>query len=98
MFLADSVNLNIKFNIERVGLMEHISILQFRREAEAIIRKVQKGQRLIVTYRGKPVMRLEPIHATEISPDDPFYSLDQLAIADGGALTNEEIDTIVYED
>jgi len=78
--------------------MERVSILQFRRQAAAIIRKVQQGKRLIVTYRGKPVMRLEPIRAQPISPEDPFYTLDQLAVADGAALTNEEIDQIVYKD
>ena len=77
--------------------MDRVTILQFRREAEAIIRKVQQGKRYIVTYRGKPVMRLEPIRSQPVSPEDPFYSLDQLAVADGKALTNEEIDEIVYQ-
>jgi len=77
--------------------MDRVSILQFRRQAEAIIRQVQQGKRLIVTYRGKPVMRLEPIQAQHISPEDPFYTLDQLAVAEGEALTNEEIDQIVYK-
>ncbi len=75
--------------------MERISILDFRRDAEAVIRKVQKGRRLILTYRGKPVMRLEPIQEQKIREDDPFYSLAQLATK-GGPLTNEEIDQIVY--
>jgi prevent-host-death family protein len=77
--------------------MDRVSILQFRRQAEAIIRQVQHGKRLIVTYRGKPVMRLEPIRGQHVSPEDPFYSLDQLAVADAEALTNEEIDQIVYK-
>lgn len=71
-------------------------MLEFRRDAEAIIRKVRQGKRLIMTYRGKPVMRLEPIEATTPGPDDPFYKLAQLAVAGGQALTNEEIDQIVY--
>jgi prevent-host-death family protein len=41
--------------------MQQISVVQFRRNAETIIRRVQRGQRLILTYRGKPVMTLEPI-------------------------------------
>jgi prevent-host-death family protein len=77
--------------------MDRVSILEFRRDAEAIIRKVRQGKRLILTYRGKPVMRLEPIRNEEIGPDDPFYSLDQLAVSGGQSLTNEEIDRIVYE-
>jgi prevent-host-death family protein len=77
--------------------MERVSILQFRRDAESVIRKVQRGKRLILTYRGKPVMRLEPIPDRKIGPDDPFYTVAQLAVPKGRSLTNEEIDQIVYE-
>jgi antitoxin (DNA-binding transcriptional repressor) of toxin-antitoxin stability system len=77
--------------------MEKVSILEFRRDAEAVIRKVLQGKRLILTYRGKPVMRLEPIGDGKPSADDPFYSLGQIAVSDGRSLTNEEIDQIVYE-
>lgn len=41
--------------------MEKVSLLQFRREAQSVIRKVRQGKSLILTYRGEPVMRLEPI-------------------------------------
>ncbi|HEY9784511.1 MAG TPA: type II toxin-antitoxin system prevent-host-death family antitoxin [Candidatus Obscuribacterales bacterium] len=77
--------------------MEKVSILEFRRNAEAIIRKVSRGKRLILTYRGKPVMRLEPIADVEIDSNDPFYSLGRLA-APAGSLSNREIDSIVYEE
>jgi len=76
--------------------MEKVSVLQFRRDAETIIRKVRQGKRLILTYRGKPVMRLEPIIERKINAADPFYSLCDLAV-DGLPLSNEEIDQIVYE-
>ncbi len=59
--------------------------------------KVRQGKRLILTYRGKAVMRLEPVRDCEIAPEDPFYALAQLAIPTGRPLTNEEIDQIVYE-
>jgi len=77
--------------------MERVSVLQFRREAEAIIRKVQQGKPLILTYRGRPVLRLEPIRNRLISSEDPFYTLPELAVDAGQSLTNEEIDRIVYE-
>ena len=77
--------------------MEKVSMLEFRRDAEAVIRKVRQGQRLIMTYRGKPVMRLEPIRARTPGADDPFYKIAQLATATGQPLTNAEIDQIVYE-
>ncbi len=76
--------------------MKKVSIQKFRRNAKAVIRKVCRGQRLIVTYRGKPVMRLEPIQGKSPGPDDPFYKLAHLAEADRRRLTNEKIDQIVY--
>lgn len=75
--------------------MEKITVLEFRRHADAVIRKVRQGKRLILTYRGQPVMRLEPIQETNPAADDPFYALPQLATK-GRSLTNEEIDQIVY--
>jgi prevent-host-death family protein len=77
--------------------MERVSILEFRRNAHGVIRKVRQGKRLILTYRGKPVLRLEPIRYSKIGRDDPFYGLAQQAPARGRSLTNEEIDQIVYE-
>ena len=76
--------------------MDKVSIVEFRRHTDAIIRKVRQGKRFILTYRGKPVMRLEPIRDAEISPDDPFYRIAQLATSNGRSLTNEEIDRIIY--
>jgi hypothetical protein len=40
--------------------MKKVSMLEFRRNAKAVIRKVHLCQGLILTYRGKPVIRLEP--------------------------------------
>jgi prevent-host-death family protein len=76
--------------------MEQITVLDFRRHADAVIRKVRQGKRLILTYRGKPVMRLEPIQEPNPTANDPFYALSQLATPNGRPLTNEEIDEIVY--
>lgn len=82
----------------RVGYaMERVSMLDFRRDAEAIIRKVQHGQRLFLTYRGKVVMRLEPVRDQELTSDDPLYSLGLLAVSGGESLSNDEIDEIVYQ-
>jgi prevent-host-death family protein len=77
--------------------MEKVSILEFRRHAEVVIRKVRQGKSLILTHRGKPVMRLEPIREDNIGPDDPFFKIAELAAPNGRSLTNEEIDQIVYE-
>jgi prevent-host-death family protein len=76
--------------------MESISMLEFRREAGSVLKRVRKGHAFVLTYRGTPVARLEPIPSTAISTDDPIYSLDEIASKHTGSLTNEEIDRIVY--
>ncbi len=80
--------------------MKTVSMLDFRLDAERIIAQVQKGQRLILTRRGKPVARLEPIE-DEIVEEDPFYSLADLAhggrkAQPGDSLSNAQIDQAVY--
>lgn len=75
--------------------MEKVSIVEFRRHAEAIIAKVRQGKRLILTYRGQSVMRLEPIIDNKVDAEDPFYSIHTIA-STGKAITNEEIDALVY--
>jgi len=73
-----------------------ISMLEFRHKAAQVIATVRKGQRVILTYRGKPVARLEPIEADAVNADDPFYRLSQLAGGGGKSLTNESMDQVVY--
>ena len=77
--------------------MRRISLPEFRRDAEEVIRQAQQGERMILTYRGKAVLRLEPIREQAAGSDDPFYSLGQLASHETDALTNEEIDKVIYE-
>jgi prevent-host-death family protein len=75
--------------------MKQVSMLDFRRHAEKIIAQVQRGERLILTRRGKPVARLEPIRNERLEADDPFYSVCELA-EPAGSLTNQQIDEILY--
>jgi prevent-host-death family protein len=75
--------------------METVSITGFRRDAGAIIRKVRQGKCLVLTYRGTPVIRLEPIRARKAERSDPFYAIANLAVSGGPSLTNEEIDQSV---
>jgi prevent-host-death family protein len=74
--------------------MKTISMLDFRLDAERIIAQVQKGERMVLTRRGKPVARLEPI-TEEVAVDDPFYALADLA-QPGESLSNADIDRAVY--
>ena len=73
-----------------------ISLLEFRRKAQAVLTYVQKGQGVLLTCRGKPVARLEPVTSRAPGQDDPFYSLNRLADARGESMTNDEIDRAIY--
>ena len=76
--------------------MKTVSMLDFRKNAEKIIAQVQKGQRMILTCRGKPVARIEPIVNETPKGDDPFYALSDLSAGGGESLSNSQIDDIVY--
>jgi len=75
--------------------MVTISLVEFRKNAGAIIRRVQRGEHIALTRRGKPVVTLQAYRDTPLVADDPVYVLHGLAVA-GPNLTNEEIDKTVY--
>jgi antitoxin (DNA-binding transcriptional repressor) of toxin-antitoxin stability system len=76
--------------------MKSVSMLEFRLHAEKILGQLKKGQRLILTRRGKPVARLEPIVNQPVSAADPFFTLPELAEHSGESLSNTQIDGIIY--
>ena len=75
--------------------MKTVSMLEFRQNALAIVQGVQGGQRVMLTYRGRPVAILEP---PDVAPQhgDPFYALADLADGNGRNQTNQEIDEAIY--
>ena len=75
--------------------MKTVSMLELRRNALSIVRGVQDGERVLLTYRGKPVARLEPLDE-EPAEDDRFYDLPDLAEEGGVSLSNREIDETLY--
>jgi prevent-host-death family protein len=75
--------------------MKEVSMVEFRLHADRVIAQVERGQRMILTRRGKPVARLEPIRDSAPSADDPFYAISDLAEA-SGSLSNAQIDELLY--
>ena len=74
---------------------ESISAHQMRLEFERVVRAVKAGRSLILTYRNKPVARIEPLNKERsVAKDDPIFHLDELSEAIG-PLTNVEIDRLV---
>jgi antitoxin (DNA-binding transcriptional repressor) of toxin-antitoxin stability system len=76
--------------------MKTISVLEFRKNARQIIRSAINGQRMTMTYRGKPVFYIEPIKEKKALAKDPFYRLVEMAEPAGVSLSNDQIDAIVY--
>lgn len=79
--------------------MTTITMLELRRNARRALDAVQRGERLLLTCRGKPVARLEPVgpDTSEVSEDDPLLHVDDYAIeGPGGPLSNDEVDRLIY--
>ena len=74
-------------------------MLQFRKDAERVLRRVAKGERLILSHRGKPAARLEPLSGPcSADPErDPFLSITRRATRSRkGKTKHGEIDRFLY--
>lgn len=66
----------------------------------ALVKRVEKGERIMIARAGRPVAQLVPAPArlaSDLPPDDPLLNLDHFAV-DGpkGKLTNAAIDQALY--
>ncbi len=75
--------------------MTAVSLVQFRKDADGVLRRVRRGQSLLLTIRGKPVARLEPV-SHKPPADDPLYRLADMALSDGTNLANADMDRLIY--
>ncbi|MBI3987098.1 MAG: hypothetical protein HY343_09270 [Lentisphaerae bacterium] len=76
--------------------MTVVTMLEIRKDPVKVIRQVQAGRRMVLTYRGKPVLRLEPITGASAPESDAFYRLADLAVKGGKSLSNRQMDEAVY--
>ena len=76
--------------------MRTVTLVEFRKNAEGVLRRIRQGESVLLTRRGRPAARLEPVGASSVELDDPIYHLGTLAAARGKSLTNEEIDRVIY--
>lgn len=75
-------------------------MVDFRRNARRALDALRRGERLLLTYRGQAVARLEPVgsEADRVPEDDPLLHIDTYAVdGPGRSISNEEIDRTVYE-
>jgi len=79
--------------------MKTVTMLDFRRNAEGILRRVAKGERLVLSHRGRPAARLEPIArpAGADPANDPFLTIGRRALGSPkGKTRHQDIDRILY--
>lgn len=79
-----------------------MGVAEAKRHFSELIDRVLRGERIVVTRRGKPVMALSRPEPEDGEPGEPRY-LGLLAFAGimEGVMTNEEVDQMVadiYED
>ncbi len=53
-------------------VMERVGVRELRQNLSVYLRRVGRGEALVVTERGRPVATLQPI----VEPDDPFARLE----------------------
>ena len=79
--------------------MKTVTMLEFRQDAEGILRRVARGERLVLSHRGKPAARLEPLEriASNDFENDPFLSIRRRATASPkGKTRHQDIDRVLY--
>jgi prevent-host-death family protein len=79
--------------------MTTVTMLQFRKDAAGVLRRVAKGERFVLSHRGKPAARLEPFAAAASSDaaSDPFLGIAGRATpSPKGRTKHAEIDRILY--
>ena len=76
--------------------MKTVTMLEFRTHSDRIIRSARAGERMLLTYRGQALFRLEPCLREEATGDDPFYRLADYAGRSAKPISNRAIDEVVY--
>jgi antitoxin (DNA-binding transcriptional repressor) of toxin-antitoxin stability system len=74
-------------------------MVEFRRNAEGILRRVSKGERFVLSHRCRAAARLEPISAAAKADlaNDPFLAVARRAVASPkGPTQHKDIDRILY--
>jgi prevent-host-death family protein len=80
-------------------IMKTVTMLQFRKDAQGVLRRVARGERFVLSHRGKPAARLEPISngPKATAANDPFLTIGSRAKPSPKGKTNhQEIDQILY--
>jgi prevent-host-death family protein len=79
--------------------MKTVTMLEFRQNAEGVLRRVARGERLVLSHRGKPAARIEPLLPNgPVDPGaDPFLNIARRAKpSPKGKTKHKDIDRLLY--
>jgi prevent-host-death family protein len=79
--------------------MKTVTMLEFRKNAEGILRRVRRGERFVLSHRGRAAARLEPISTARAADpaNDPFLTIGRRATpSPKGRTRHTAIDGILY--
>ena len=79
--------------------MKTITMLEFRQNAQSVLRRIAKGERFFLSHRGKRAARLEPLTTTpnNAASNDLFLTIGSRARpSPKGKTRHRDIDRIVY--
>ncbi len=79
--------------------MKTVTMLEFRKNAEGILRRVRQGERFVLSHRGHPAARLEPITTPRVADpaSDLFLTIGRRALpSPRGKTRHTDIDRILY--
>lgn len=80
--------------------MKTVTMLEFRKDAAGILRRIAMGERFVLSHRGRPAARLEPVATNRPgeSATDPFLTIGQRALPSlKGKTRHADIDKILYD-
>jgi antitoxin (DNA-binding transcriptional repressor) of toxin-antitoxin stability system len=77
--------------------MKTVTMLEFRKSAERILGRIRKGERFLLSHRGRAAARLEPLDRGAEPEADPFLSISRRAQpSPKGKTAHADIDRILY--
>jgi len=84
----------LKFNFMRT-----VTMVELRRNAAPLLRRIAEGERFVLSHRGRPVARLEPVDRVAAGDParGPFLTVGRRAVASPkGRTRHSDIDRILY--
>jgi len=77
--------------------MKTISTSQLRSRTRSLVRTLEKGSTVSLTYRGHKLANIWPLKSKNaVSAGDPLYGFHRLADKSAKPLTDRQIDRVVY--